>query len=86
MNIIEEPKPSPHCQRRNGYFAHEDPRECGKFYYCVDGQFNMITCPDGLVYNDRNGICSWPDEAKKKGCGATGKGLPNLYFNILNDY
>lgn len=35
----------------------------------------MITCPDGLVYNDKTGICTWPDEAKKKGCGAAG-----MYF------
>lgn len=67
---LQTPIPALHCPRQNGYFSHEDPKECGKFYYCVDGKFNMITCPDGLVYNDKNGICTWPDEAKKKGCGA----------------
>ncbi|XP_039765895.1 protein obstructor-E-like [Pararge aegeria] len=67
---LQEPIPSLHCVRQNGYFSHEDPNECGKFYFCVDGKFNMITCPNGLVYNDKSGICTWPDEAKKKGCGA----------------
>ncbi|KAJ8734241.1 hypothetical protein PYW07_014792 [Mythimna separata] len=67
---LQTPIPQLHCPRLNGYFSHEDPKECGKFYYCVDGKFNMITCPDGLVYNDKTGICTWPDEAKKKGCGA----------------
>ncbi|XP_053601624.1 protein obstructor-E [Plodia interpunctella] len=68
---LQTPIKTLHCPRLNGYFSHEDPKECGKFYYCVDGKFNMITCPDGLVYNEKTGICTWPDEAKKKGCGAS---------------
>ncbi|KAJ9599474.1 hypothetical protein L9F63_010044 [Diploptera punctata] len=63
-------QPSLHCPRKNGYFAHEDPKICDKFYYCVDGKFNMINCPDGLVYNEKTGICTWPDEAKKKHCSS----------------
>ncbi|GBP70462.1 Protein obstructor-E [Eumeta japonica] len=68
---LQTPISSLHCPRLHGYFAHEDPKECGKFYFCVDGKFNMITCPSGLVYNEKTGICTWPDEAKKKGCGAS---------------
>lgn len=30
----------------------------------------MITCPDGLVFSEKTGICNWPDEAQKKGCGS----------------
>jgi len=71
--VTEEPQPSLHCPRKNGYFAHEEPHTCDKFYYCVDGKFNMISCPDGLVYNEKTGICTWPDEAKKKGCSSEGK-------------
>ncbi|XP_049781930.1 protein obstructor-E-like [Schistocerca cancellata] len=67
---LQTPQPSLHCPRKHGYFAHEEPNVCDKFYYCVDGKFNMITCPDGLVYNERTGICTWPDEAKKKGCSS----------------
>lgn len=66
----QQPKPSLHCPRQNGYFAHEDASVCGQFYFCVDGKFNMITCPSGLVYNEKTGICTWPDEAKKKGCSS----------------
>lgn len=40
----------------------------------------MITCPNGLVYNDKAGICSWPDEAKKAGCTSEGK-LPIYSYN-----
>jgi hypothetical protein len=25
------------------------------------------------VYNEKTGICTWPDEAKKKGCSSEGK-------------
>lgn len=32
----------------------------------------MITCPDGLVFNPKTGICTWPDEAQKKGCSSEG--------------
>lgn len=72
--IFPEPaKPSLHCPRQNGYFAHEDSTVCGQFYFCVDGKYNMITCPSGLVYNERTGICTWPDEAKKSGCSSQGK-------------
>ena len=71
--VTEEPQPSLHCPRKNGYFSHEEPHICDKFYYCVDGKFNMISCPDGLVYNEKTGICTWPDEAKKKGCSSEGK-------------
>lgn len=71
--IAEEPKPSANCPRLHGYFGHKDMNVCDKFYYCVDGQFNMITCPAGLVFNPKTGICTWPDEAQKVGCSSEGK-------------
>lgn len=49
----EEPKPTLNCPRLNGYFAHKGT--CDKFFYCVDGMFNMIMCPAGLVFNPRTG-------------------------------
>lgn len=54
FSSAEEPKPSLNCPRQNGYFAHKGT--CDKFYYCVDGMFNMIVCPAGLVFNPRTGI------------------------------
>ncbi|XP_037913505.1 protein obstructor-E [Hermetia illucens] len=65
---LQEPIPTLHCPRLNGYFGHADKGVCDKFYYCVDGKFNMITCPSGLVFNPKTGICTWPDEAQKLGC------------------
>lgn len=66
--LSEEPRPTQNCPRLNGYFGHKN--DCSKFFYCVDGQFNMITCPSGLVFNPKTGICTWPDEAQKKGCSS----------------
>ncbi|XP_055703111.1 protein obstructor-E-like [Phlebotomus papatasi] len=67
---LQTPKPTLHCPRLHGYFSHEDKGVCDKFYYCVDGKFNMITCPAGLVFNPKTGICTWPDEAQKAGCSS----------------
>jgi len=67
---LQTPQPSQHCPRKNGYFGHEKPGTCDKFYFCVDGQFNMITCPAGLVFNPKTGICTWPDEVGVKGCNS----------------
>ncbi|XP_011202016.1 protein obstructor-E [Bactrocera dorsalis] len=67
---LQTPQPSQHCPRKNGYFGHEEKGVCDKFYYCVDGQFNMITCPQGLVFNPKTGICTWPDEVGVKGCNS----------------
>lgn len=57
MHNIEEPRPTLNCPRLNGYFAHKGV--CDKFYYCVDGMFNMITCPGGLVFNPRTGMIKY---------------------------
>ncbi|XP_055857479.1 protein obstructor-E isoform X1 [Episyrphus balteatus] len=67
---LQTPIPSKNCPRKNGYFGHKDKNICDTFYYCVDGKFNMITCPDGLVFNPKTGICTWPDEAGKLGCSS----------------
>lgn len=67
--FIETPIVTLNCPRLNGYFAHDDASICDKFYYCVDGKFNMIECPAGLVFNPKVGICTWADEAKRSGCG-----------------
>lgn len=56
------------CPRQNGYFKHSDPTICNQFFFCSAGQANLITCPDGLVFNENTGTCSWPGEANRKGC------------------
>jgi len=67
---LQPAQASMNCPRKNGYFAHEDEKICDKFFFCVDGSFNAITCPAGLAYNERTGTCTWPDQAKKSFCSA----------------
>lgn len=66
----ETPIPSQNCPRQNGYFAHSDTTICDTFYYCVAGMYNMITCPQGLVFSAKTGICTWPEQANKSGCSS----------------
>ncbi|KAF7990004.1 hypothetical protein HCN44_008678 [Aphidius gifuensis] len=79
----QPPQPSINCPRMHGYFGHEDQTICDTFYYCVEGKFNTIKCPDGLVFSEKTGICNWPDEAQKKGCGS--RELFNFTCPIVDD-
>jgi len=65
---LQPAQPSLNCPRKNGYYADADPKICNKFYYCVDGHYNAITCPDGLVFSNKTGTCAWPENAQKGGC------------------
>ncbi|CAG7824260.1 unnamed protein product [Allacma fusca] len=67
---LQPAKPSTNCPRKHGYFAHEDVTICDKFFFCVDGEFNAITCPAGLVFSNKTGTCTWPDQAKKQHCSS----------------
>ncbi|KFM79161.1 putative endochitinase, partial [Stegodyphus mimosarum] len=51
-----------------GYFRHPD--DCNRFYRCVDyngdGQEFVrydFKCPEGLVFDETNSVCNWPDES-----------------------
>lgn len=74
------------CPRKNGYFSHEDPQVCDKFYNCVDGVANTVTCPSGLIYDDYQGTCTWPQEAQRKGCEKENrkKGTFLLFLILFN--
>lgn len=57
---------------------------CDKFYYCVDSNVNMYTCPEGLVFSPKTGICTWADQAGRSGCSSEGifQTFKNInYFN-----
>jgi len=65
---LQVPQPSLHCPRANGFFTHEDPNICEKFYNCVDGKANELTCPPGLIYDDVVGTCAWRHDNLRDGC------------------
>ena len=41
-------------------------------YYFINYLANLITCPDGLVFSEKTGTCSWPGEANRVGCQSSG--------------
>ncbi|XP_060526912.1 protein obstructor-E-like isoform X1 [Cylas formicarius] len=63
---LQPPKPSKGCPRANGYYRHDDPRACDKFFNCVDGVAHELPCPPGLVYDDVASTCAWPETSKRK--------------------
>ncbi|XP_064606367.1 circumsporozoite protein-like [Liolophura sinensis] len=38
----------------------EDPKNCGRFYQCVNGVPNRLDCPAGLYFNINTKVCDWP--------------------------
>jgi len=68
---LQKAKPGQQCPRQNGYFVHEDPTVCDKFYFCVDGVANQLTCPESLIFNPANGQCAYSDQVKREGCSSS---------------
>lgn len=56
-NKLQEPQPSNHCPRKNGYFKHET--DCFRFWQCVNGKAFLNECPHSLAFNEINGNCDW---------------------------
>ena len=52
--LAEEPEPGldPKCYRANGFFNHEDPTVCTKYYNCVHGYPHAYDCPTPLVFDE----------------------------------
>merc|ERR1711953_147825 len=67
---LQPAQPTKLCPRQNGYFAHEDPSVCDKFYFCVDGVPNPITCPASLIFDPQRGQCAYSDQVVRKGCSS----------------
>jgi len=56
---VQEPEPGldPKCYRANGFFNHEDPTVCTKYYNCVHGYPHAYDCPTPLVFDEAQGTC-----------------------------
>ncbi|KAI9556131.1 hypothetical protein GHT06_018705 [Daphnia sinensis] len=63
---LQPPKGSGNCPRLNGLYPHTE--FCDQYYYCRMGIPLLITCPAGLVYDTKMGVCEFPDEAQRPGC------------------
>lgn len=62
--FVQEPDPTSdeRCYRANGYFNHEDPNVCGKFYNCVHGVAYELPCATPLVFDEAQGTCVREDQ------------------------
>jgi len=65
---LQPAQSSANCPRANGYFPHPISSICNQFYFCSDGQYNLITCAAGLVFDPNKGVCQYPGEANREGC------------------
>jgi len=67
--FVQEPQTGidPRCPRANGFFDHEDPAECGKFYLCDKGQAHEMPCVATLVFDVAIGSCVRPEEISAEG-------------------
>nr|XP_033196497.1 uncharacterized protein LOC117160127 isoform X7 [Bombus vancouverensis nearcticus]XP_033196498.1 uncharacterized protein LOC117160127 isoform X7 [Bombus vancouverensis nearcticus]XP_033196499.1 uncharacterized protein LOC117160127 isoform X7 [Bombus vancouverensis nearcticus] len=43
-------------------------KECHSYYECVHGIPLKFTCPNKLIWNGRNNICDWPQNADREEC------------------
>ena len=76
---LQEANPTENCPRQNGYFPHPDPKVCDKFFQCVDGAANPITCPTSLVFDLNRGQCAYEEQAKREGCSTNSDNFEELY-------
>merc|ERR1712213_223206 len=62
---VQEPETGidPVCYRANGFFNHEDPAVCDKFYNCVYGKAHELPCATSLVFDEAQGTCVRPEQA-----------------------
>jgi len=53
----------PDVECADGIYPHED--NCNQFYQCANGhRYEDQDCPEGLLYNEANKQCDWPDNVK----------------------
>uniref|UniRef100_A0A336M821 CSON011781 protein n=1 Tax=Culicoides sonorensis TaxID=179676 RepID=A0A336M821_CULSO len=70
---LQPPKGNANCPRKNGFFAHPDPKVCNVFYNCIEGEFTELPCTAGLHFDEYSGTCVWPAEAGRTGCDTESK-------------
>jgi hypothetical protein len=58
--FVQEPQKGidPKCPRANGFFDHDDPAVCDKFYNCDKGRAFEMPCSPPLVFDNKWGTCT----------------------------
>jgi len=65
---LQEPKSSPGCPRRNGYFNPEEPEKCNEYVECVDGLATPGKCSTGVVWSPSILACTVPAQSGREEC------------------
>merc|ERR1712117_572211 len=65
LENVQEPEPNldARCYRANGFFNHEDPNVCNKYYNCVHGYPHIYDCPPPLIFDEAQGTCVREEQA-----------------------
>nr|AGZ62051.1 gastrolith protein 30 [Cherax quadricarinatus]AVD68954.1 obstructor A [Cherax quadricarinatus] len=67
---LQTPQPSGiECPRQNGYFEHENAKNCESYYECTNGLAVLRKCATGLVFDEFTGVCQWSHTGVRSGCG-----------------
>lgn len=49
------------CRNDEGIVSfHRDKNDCHKYFVCQGEHEHHKSCPDGLVFNEDEGVCDWP--------------------------
>ncbi len=49
------------CQEDEGHVSfHRDKNDCKMYFVCQGTHQHHKACPDGLVFNEDEGVCDWP--------------------------
>jgi len=66
--LLQPPQGNTECRRKNGFFEHPVESNCHMFVTCIDGQANYNQCPAKLVFDEKSGVCAWPENVNRVGC------------------
>ncbi|XP_065568459.1 protein obstructor-E-like [Artemia franciscana] len=62
---LQPPRAVGNCSRLNGIFPSN---KCDEYLYCQNGEEKNIKCDLGLVFDPKQGVCEFPDIARRPGC------------------
>merc|ERR1719452_294995 len=64
--LLQAPRGTGPCERKNGIFYTNET--CNSFVTCRDNTPSYEGCAEGLVFDPKQKICAWADEALRPGC------------------
>lgn len=72
------------CPSKDGQY--EDPKQCDKYYECIDGVATEKLCPDGLVFDPLNRKVNKCDHVFNVDCGDRLELRKIITITLYNNY